>query len=199
MLTALSLGLLDALAAVLPRPWLYRLAEWAGVASVPFLDRQRQRSRNNLQRVRPDWNVEQLDAAVREVFRETARYYVDAAVFPRRTARQVLDADLEIEGLEHLTTAIENGGVVLASFHLSNPEVPIRALPALGLDATVLIEPLANRRQREALMRRRRSSGVEYVATGTEGVRRALDRLRSGGVVAVLVDRDIQLVFQHHE
>lgn len=202
MLIAWLLTALDLLAGVVPSRFLYALARGAGALSIPVLERRRIAVRANQQRLHPEWGPRELDAAVRRVFEETTAYYIDAAVMARRTPRDILANRLTVEGIELLQEANQAGrGVVLAGAHLSNPEVPFHALAAVETeahasgtrpDALALVEPVANRRQMAALQRRRKTAGARFAPATLDGVRQAVETLRAGGIVAVLIDRDIQ-------
>ncbi len=190
---AAALRALELLAGVLPEEALYALAERLAVVALPAAERRRLRVRNNLQRVHPEWELPRLNRAVRRVFEEAARYYVDLALLPSLTPKQILDDRLKLRGLEHLQAEIAGGrGVVATSAHLSNPEAVVRAIAALEISATALIEPLADPRHREAVEARRGGAGVEFVEANARGIATCLERLRGGGLVAVLWDRDIQ-------
>ncbi len=188
----LTLHILDALAATLPAAWLYTLAGWAGTLALPIAERRRQTVRRNIQRLHPDWTPRQLDRATTSVFQETARYYVDAALLPRRTPARVARR-LTIDGRQHLDAALASGkGIILASLHLSNPEVAVQALAAEGVHVTALVEHLDDPVRRRWLQHARQSGGHRFVPDTFAGVREAIRTLRDGGVVALLVDRDLQ-------
>ena len=190
---SLLLSALSRLAQIVPESWLYRAAAAAARAAIPFMERRRLRVRNNLERIHPDWGPQQLNPAVAAVFAETARYYVDLALLPNRSARQIFDQHLDLHGLQHLTNAhASGGGLVLTSPHLSNPEVALKALAALEIPAAALIEPLTDPRQRDAVADRRAAAGIDFQPATAAGVAHCLRLLREGGVVCVLWDRDIQ-------
>ena len=192
MIAAAVLGSLEVLAAIIPTRWLYAGARLAGTLALPLLERRRQRARASVQRLQPSWTPKQLDAAVHRQFQETASYYVDIALLRRQPPERILRHWLTIEGLERLHAALRSDrGVVLVSVHLSNPEIAIQALPPLGAAATVIVEALPERRL-EALRMRRESAGNRFVPATLSGVRQALATLESGGLVAILTDRDIQ-------
>ena len=188
-----ALRLLIPLAAILPPSWLYALARGVGTAMLPILERRRLRVRANMQRLQPRWSPEQLDRAVTQQFQETAAYYVDLALLPRRTPEWIFQRRLLCEGLEHLDAAVAAGrGVVLAGLHLSNPEVPFQTLAARNLEAITIVQRLPNRRRLRLLQRLRQARGLRFVPADLDGIRDALETLKRGGVVAVLSDRDIQ-------
>ncbi len=193
MPTALAIRALACLARFVPRAWLYIFAEASASLAIPFLERRRLRIRNNLQRIRPDDSVRQLNRATAEVIAETARYYVDLAILPSLTPQQVLDGHLHVAGLDHLLDAHRAGrGVVLTTAHISNPEVAVKALAALGIPAVALVERLDDPRHLEAVNAARTAVGIEFLTASQTGVASALRSLRDGGVVCILWDRDRQ-------
>ena len=192
MIAAAALWLLEMLATVLPARWLYAGARLAGTLMLPVFEGRRQRARASVQRLHPSWGPQQLDAAVKGQFQETASYYVDLVLLGREPSERILRDWLTIEGLDCLEAALRSGrGVVMVSVHLSNPEVAIQALGPLGATATVIVEALDARRL-ESLRARRESGGNRFVPATLSGVREALRALEGGNVVAVLTDRDIQ-------
>lgn len=189
----LGLWILIPLAAILPPAWLYALARATGTAMLPILERRRLRVRANMQRLQPRWSPEQLDRGVKRQFQETACYYVDLALLPRRTPEWIFCHRLVCEGLEYLDAAVAAGhGVVLAGLHLSNPEVPFQALAARNLEAIAIVQRLPNRSRLRLLQRLRQARGLRFVMADLDGIRDAIETLKRGGVVAVLSDRDIQ-------
>lgn len=188
-----GLRLVELLSVVVPVRLLYAVARWLGWLAMPVFEGRRQTVRNNLQRLHPSWEPDALDAAAKRVFQENAMYYVDAALLPQLPPQQVLDDHLVIEQIELLEAALARGnGVVLAGAHLSNPELPFRALAALQIDGLALVEPLADSKRMEEMRRRRETGGLRFVPADMHGIKQAIEQLRSGGVVAILIDRDIQ-------
>ena len=193
MPTAALLRAIELLAGVLPEDALYALAERLAQVAPPLAERRRLRVRNNLQRIRPEWELARLNRAVGRVFEETARYYVDMALLPRLTPEQLFHERLALRGLEHLQGELDAGrGVVATSAHLANPEAVVRAVGALGVSAAALVEPLADPRHRAAAEARRAAAGVDFLPADRAGIAQSIERLRGGGLVAVLWDRDIQ-------
>ena len=193
MLTVAMLRMIEVLARVLPEEALYGVAERLARVGAPLAERRRLRVRNNLQRLHPEWELRRLNRGVVRVFEETARYYVDMALLPSLTPERIFQERLELRGLEHLQAELEAGrGVVATSAHLANPEAVVRAVGALGVRAAALVEPLADARHRAAAEARRAGAGVDFVEADRAGIGRCIERLREGGLVAVLWDRDIQ-------
>ena len=193
MLTVAMLRMIEVLARVLPEEALYGVAERLARVGAPLAERRRLRVRNNLQRLHPEWELRRLNRGVVRVFEETARYYVDMALLPSLTPERIFRERLELRGLEYLQAELDAGrGVVATSAHLANPEAVVRAVGALGVRAAALVEPLADARHRAAAEARRAGAGVDFVEADRAGIARCIERLREGGLVAVLWDRDIQ-------
>lgn len=132
-----------------------------------------------------------IEATARECARSVARYYAD---FARAGAHPdaLRDALVEVRGFEALRDAYaRGGGVILVGAHLGNPEMVIRAGASLGLPLAAVTEPLAPPRVHEFVHRIRGREGVRFIPATTAGLRATLDHLRGGGVLALLVDRDV--------
>lgn len=193
MPTAYALTALAWLARLLPRQYLYVIAETAASLSLPLLERRRIRIRNNLQRIHPEHTPAQLNRDATEVIAETARYYVDLAILPSISPQRVLDRHLHVTGLDHLLDAHRSGrGVVLTTAHISNPEVAVKALAALDIPAVALVERLDDPGHLDAVNAARAAVGIDFLTATQTGIASALRTLRDGGVVCILWDRDRQ-------
>ena len=193
MPTAYALTVLTWLARLLPRQYLYAIAETAAALALPLLERRRIRIRNNLQRIHPEHTPAQLNRDATEVIAETARYYVDLAILPSISPQRVLDRHLHVAGLDHLLDAHRSGrGVVLTTAHISNPEVAVKALAALDIPAVALVERLDEPGHLEAVNAARAAVGIDFLTATQTGIASALRTLRDGGVVCILWDRDRQ-------
>ena len=125
--------------------------------------------------------------------RSAARYYADFARTVHLTQQQAFDEVESFEGLDHFYAAIDRGcGVVLLSAHLGSPEYIFRSAGYLGLDFLVLTEPLSPPAVHDFIHAVRRAPGVRFEPASGSALRESLRQLRSGGVVAVTGDRDIQ-------
>lgn len=132
-----------------------------------------------------------IDAAARGAVRSAATYYVDFARYAHLDPELSFDQVDSIDGLAELFEAYDRGrGVILASAHLGNPEFIAQAMSPL-FDTMVLTEPLEPPRLHEFVHAVRERSGVRFVPAERGGARQALRHLRCGGVLGVLVDRDV--------
>lgn len=171
----------------------YRAAEAAAAFALPLGERRRLRVRNNLLRVRPDWPAARIRRAVRRVFEETARYYVDLALLARIPAARVLDERLHVAGIPRLELALAEGrGAILAAPHIATPEAAMTGLAALGIPATALIEPPRDSRGLRLVQALRDRSPAEFAFADAKGTAQVLRRLQDGGVACILWDRDVQ-------
>jgi KDO2-lipid IV(A) lauroyltransferase len=68
----------------------------------------------------------------------------------------------------------------------------VQVLAAVGIRVLALIEPLEPPQLLRLTQRLRGAHGHTYLPATFSGVKEALRRLRSGGAVAILIDRDIQ-------
>lgn len=151
--------------------------------------------RRNLARVVPDATSAELDALVRNGLRSYARYWQETFTLPSADHDALLDRlDGAMEGVDHLNDALAHGrGVVVALPHSGNWDMAgLWFVRHHGVFSTVV-----ERLQPEALYQRfvdyRGSLGFDIVPLTGAGnpTPRLLRRLREGGVVCLLADRDL--------
>lgn len=154
---------------------------------------QRAMAARHLRRVHgPGLPERDLGREVRSLFASYARYWVDSARIPGTTPEN-LDADTTYEGVGHLELALAAGkGVIMALPHLGGWDYGGAWLAAVGqYPITVVVEPLDPPELLEWFTDLRRSLGLEIVPLGNEAATAVLRRLREGGMVGLLSDRDI--------
>lgn len=159
------------------------------------------RLRANLARVVPTAAPAQLDELVRAGLRSYARYWCEAFRLPRMDQQAVYRAtDRRVSGADPFFAALRAGrGVVFALPHSGNWDAAgvwlVETLRRCGRAAS--FTTVAQRLRPESLYRRfvgyRAGLGFEVVAAedGRAAHRALTARLRSGGVVCLLADRDI--------
>jgi KDO2-lipid IV(A) lauroyltransferase len=161
------------------------------------------RLRANLARVLPQATPAELDALVVAGMRSYARYWCEAFRLPSMDPVEVhRRMDPLVTGADPVFTALADGrGVIFALPHSGNWDVAgvwmVESLRRLGREPvfTTVVERL----RPESLFRRfvvyRESLGFEVLAADAEdavSAHRALTaRLRGGGVVALVSDRDL--------
>jgi lauroyl/myristoyl acyltransferase len=130
---------------------------------------------------------------VRGCFHAAAAYYADLARTPKMRPAAFFVHNVTVSGLEHLTAAVAGGrGVIAATIHYGNPEYVGQCLSSLGISFMALVEPLDPPALAELFRRYRSSQGQQFVDADVSGIKQAIRHLRRGGLLAVLVDRDIQ-------
>jgi Kdo2-lipid IVA lauroyltransferase/acyltransferase len=186
---------LKALMVVAPRVpvgVLYALADVAGSMAWGGSGRLRGVTRDHMRHVLGSGaSPREVDRAGRGCVRSAARYYVDFARYAGLEPESAFEQVDSIEGVPELFAAYDRGqGVVLASAHLGNPEFIAQALGPF-FDLLVLTEPLEPRALHKLVHEVRERSGVRFVPAGVSAARESVRQLRYGGVLGVLVDRDV--------
>ena len=163
-----------------------------GLASSVLLRRRRATAARHLRRIHgPDLDGRALDRAVRAVFVSYSRYWMESFRLPGTTPAD-LDARMSHEGLEHLRDAAAAGrGVIMAMPHVGAWDFGGAWLASIGHPLLVVAEPVQPPALFDWFSRARRSLGLDLVPLGPEAGTAVLRRLRQGGIVVLLFDRDI--------
>lgn len=132
--------------------------------------------------------------AARRVFGFYGRYWAETFwVRPRR--RKGILRRTHLGGLEHLHGAIESGrGVIVALPHVGNWEAAGLRGTAEGARVLAVAEELGNERIVQWFVDQRNMMEIDIVIArqGSRVTRQLLARLKEGGVIALLCDRDIK-------
>jgi phosphatidylinositol dimannoside acyltransferase len=171
-------------------------AQFDAVADVAWLRGGKgvDRLRSNLHRVKPELDEHALRMLTRAAMRSYLRYWCEVFRLPRMRLDDVI-ARMFVVDEQRLRDAIAAGnGVILALPHMGNWDHAGAWLAGTGAPFTTVAERL----QPEALFERfvafRESLGMEVLPL-TGGQRPPYDlladRLRSGGVLCLLADRDL--------
>lgn len=185
----LALRTAAAACGLMPEAVARHLGESLGYLSSYVLPTRLARARRHMQRVMGShWNVRR---AARQCFATYGRYWAETFwIRPWRMAEML--EHVTVEGLEHLTTATQQGrGAVLAMTHIGNFEVCSLVAQRLGLRSLGVAEALANRYIASWFLRFRRSMGTEILLTDHADWRCLVDHLAAGGVVGLMADRDV--------
>jgi KDO2-lipid IV(A) lauroyltransferase len=133
-------------------------------------------------------------AAARKVFVNVAKYYVDLVRMPHMAVDDFYRKRLRYYGFdEYLLPAVAEGkGVIAMSAHLGNPELGVQGMLPRGVKVFALTEPLEPPKLSRLVDSLRASGGHSFAPVGFGAVRRTIQTLREGGVVALMGDRDIE-------
>ncbi len=185
--------LATALAPKLPSSLLYALAWLGGAIAYWVAPGPRRAVTENMRRVLgPNAGASEVRNAVRGVFRTTAYNYLDLFLIPA-TNPDELSKRVEILHPERFYEAYDKGkGVIIATAHLGGFDQLVQIARHYNLEVTILVEALEPPELFTLIKDLRGSHGLHLVTVDTGGLRTVLRTLRSGGVVVITVDRDIQ-------
>jgi KDO2-lipid IV(A) lauroyltransferase len=183
---------LSGLFGLLPEPAMRRLGYAAGwVASFIARDRFRMAVRHQSRVLGPGADARR---SARKVFGYYGRYWAETFwMRPRR--REAVLARAVLHGVEHLRAAVATGrGVVVALPHVGNWEIAGLRAAEEGARVLAVAEELGNERIVEWFIEMRSMMSIDVVIArkGAQVTKDLLERLRAGGVVALLCDRDIK-------
>jgi len=189
----LGLRIADLVVGALPSPIAYALADLGGDVWYGLAAARRRRVAANLARVcaatgRPTTG-RAFTTLLRAAFRNHARYYVEmlrAAHYPLDRIEEFVD----IPDWPAFEKALRGGPGVLVTSHLGNFEPFGAYLAAHGFRPLSPIEEIEPRALFEFLAARRGTGKVDLVPL-RESTRPLIRRLREGGLVGIIGDRDL--------
>jgi KDO2-lipid IV(A) lauroyltransferase len=147
----------------------------------------------NLARVVPDASPQRLAELSRAGMRSYMRYWRESFRLPSWSAERV-GRSVDIKDLHHLTDGLASGkGVVLALPHLANWDLAgVWATRVLGVPFTTVAERLKPESLYDRFVAYRESLGMEVLPhTGGAAFGALARRLRAGGLVCLVADRDL--------
>ena len=193
MLLRVALEIIDRVVAALPSSAAYALADLAGDAWRRLSPARRRLVAANLARVcdatgRPT-RGRAFTALVRAAFRNHARYYVELLRSPHYRFDEI-DRLVEVPQWATFEGPVRAGPTVIVSAHLGNFEPFGTFLATRGIRPLSPIEEITPRPLFEFLAAKRGAGHVDLVPL--RDARRALSaRLREGGTVGIIGDRDL--------
>ena len=189
----LALEVADRIVSVLPSGAAYALADFAGDLWYRLAPERRRLVAANLARVcaatgRPTRGPE-FAALVHSAFRNHARYYVELLRAPHYPIDRI-DEHVEVPDWDRFLPLLQDGPAMLLSSHLGNFEPFGTVIAAHGMRPLSPVEEIEPRALYEFVSARRGASQVDLVPLG-EAARAIVKRLRSGGIVGIIADRDL--------
>jgi KDO2-lipid IV(A) lauroyltransferase len=179
---------------VMPMKYRYAISRFTSDRVYDWRPSVRKALRSNVRHVLgPAASEDEVDRIARQCARNTGRYYADIVGLYGMDMQRFYDRELDLHGLEYIQQAQAEGkGVVFASAHYANPEFAAQSLAAVGMQIFALVEPL-NPPELSRLMRGLRTKhGHVYEEISFGAIKDAITWLRKGGIVCILIDRDIQ-------
>ncbi|MFJ8586963.1 phosphatidylinositol mannoside acyltransferase [Streptomyces sp. NPDC093595] len=147
----------------------------------------------NLARVVPDASPERLAELSKAGMRSYMRYWMESFRLPAWSAQRVRDS-IDIQDVHHLTDGLAAGrGVVIALPHLANWDLAgVWVTRTLGVPFTTVAERLKPESLYDRFVAYRESLGMEVLPhTGGSAFGTLARRLRAGGLVCLVADRDL--------
>jgi KDO2-lipid IV(A) lauroyltransferase len=132
---------------------------------------------------------QQLDCAVRETFRHTARCIYD--LYHNQSSKEamlrLIDITPDVAAMIERTRS-RREGTMIVGVHMSNFDMVLQAAGMYGLDVQGISQPQpeGGYRLQNAL---RRQHGLEITPASVASLKRAVERLRAGGSVLTGLDR----------
>jgi KDO2-lipid IV(A) lauroyltransferase len=151
------------------------------------------RLESNLARVRPDAGPGQLTELSKVAMRSYMRYWMESFRLPSWSEQQV-KAGFDPKDLHHLTEGMAAGrGVIIALPHLANWDLAgVWVVRTLGIPFTTVAERLKPETLYDRFVAYRESLGMEVLPhTGGSAFGTLARRLRAGGLVCLVADRDL--------
>ncbi len=178
----------------MPIRWRYGISRFMSDRIYDWSPRIGPNIRSNMRHVLgADATDEEVDRVARQCARNTGRYYADVVGMHRMDVQEFFDHDLVIEGLDYIRDARAAGhGVVLASAHYANPEFALQGIAAAGMHSFALVEPLEPPELGRLMRGLRTVHGHQLEPVSFASIKKAIAWLRNAGIVAILIDRDIQ-------
>jgi KDO2-lipid IV(A) lauroyltransferase len=178
----------------MPLGWRYGISRVVSDRVYDWRPSIRRATRSNVRHVLgPTATDDEVDRIARQCARNTGRYYADVVGMHRMNVHKFYEKQLILEGVDYVREAQAQGrGVVMASAHYANPEFAVQGLAAAGIKVFALVEPLQPPELGRLMWNLRQKHGHVYEPVSFTAVKNALSWLRKGGVVAILIDRDIQ-------
>jgi KDO2-lipid IV(A) lauroyltransferase len=151
------------------------------------------RLESNLARVVPDAGAERLRELSKAGMRSYMRYWMESFRLPTWSSERV-ERNVLIDDTHHLTDGLASGrGVVVALPHLANWDLAgVWATRTLGVPFTTVAERLRPESLYDRFVAYRESLGMEVLPhSGGAAFGTLARRLRSGGLVCLVADRDL--------
>ncbi|MFJ2741039.1 phosphatidylinositol mannoside acyltransferase [Streptomyces sp. NPDC087440] len=177
----------------LPEPLVARLGRTIADQTWKRRGKSVLRLESNLARVVPDASEARLRALSRAGMRSYMRYWMESFRLPSWTPERIA-ADVRIQDAHRITDALESGrGVVLALPHMGNWDLAgVWVTSHLGHPFTTVAERLKPESLYDRFVAYRESLGMEVLPhTGGSAFGTLARRLRGGGLVCLVADRDL--------
>lgn len=196
----------ESLVGMLPQRTSYWLGDRAADALLATVPSRFDPLRENLRHVVPNIGDRAMKRLIRHNLRNLTHCWVD--VMEMSSSWTNLPSRIDIQTLEHFEDAVARGnGVVVASMHFGSWEVGLAGWNKMGGKMALLAEVLRPQELFDRVVGSRVAQGVQVIPIDTQAMREGDPQvarrlgaasmrevfkvLRSGGVVAMAIDRDL--------
>lgn len=187
-----ALLLVRAVARRIPLATGQRIGSMLGGLGFTLLRRERRKAIDHVGLAFPDSSPAERERIVREMFRHLGCSLFEICWIPNLDPDK-LAASTRFENIEHLHQALEGGrGVLLFTAHCGNWEWLGASLAIAEFPINTIAREMDDSRLNEFIMSTRALHGLRTIERGSEMSGRAiLQALRSGGILAMLIDQNI--------
>lgn len=176
---------------ILPERTAYRLAQYAADVIYKRDGKQIARLRSNYSRVHPELSGDELEILVKNGMRSYLRYWCDTFRLPSWSKEKIL-ADVVVENQNYLTDPIDQGlGCIVSLPHAGNWDHAGAYFCALGYKVVTVAEHLEPEKLFRKFLSYREAVGMEVLDASARSLGTLSQRLRAGGLVALVADRDL--------
>jgi KDO2-lipid IV(A) lauroyltransferase len=180
----------------------HALSAFIGEIIYRFAGKSRRAAISNIGHVLAPIPRRKLKKAVRHVFHNVMRSYYELSRGPSLSEAE-LDrlVDFDHEGWQRMLDLHNQGrGVIIASAHFGSFDIISQVLARHGLPITVLVARVTPQWLSDYVTDLRAARGVKFILVEEEGagglnlgaLKESIGLLRSGGVLAVMVDRNME-------
>jgi len=149
------------------------------------------RLRSNYARVHPELDVVDLEGLVKEGMRSYLRYWCDTFRLPSWSEEKI-KSDVITENAHFLTDPIDSGiGCIVSLPHAGNWDHAGAYFCALGYKVVTVAERLEPEKLFRKFLSYREAVGMEVLDASARSLGTLSQRLRAGGLVALVADRDL--------
>ncbi len=185
----LLLKVMALLVRILPYGLAVKLSRGLGFLAFSVLKIRRDVAIDNICHAFPEKSPGECRELARRVYRHFARVAIDFLFFPRLIPNRFFDL-VEVKDESILKKEFKKGkGVVLDGPHLGNWEIMAAAAPLLGYPTRIIVGTQRNNLADRWINRTRLLAGSRIIHVGG-AVRKSVEALKNGEVVALLSDQD---------
>jgi lauroyl/myristoyl acyltransferase len=149
------------------------------------------RLRSNLTRVKSEYTSQQMDTLMQASMKSYMRYWCDTFRFPDWSKERVMQT-VEVHDEHLLMDAIAVGtGVIVALPHAGNWDHAGAYFCGKGVKLATVAERLKPELLFRKFVAHREAMGMEVLALDSRSIAILAKRLREGGLVALVADRDL--------